>query len=103
MLNGYAHFVREIYTYCDKHVDEKALFPVFVNFWDENGDSEYISKRDLTKLTSKIISKLLEKNVLLEIPKDIKSHNPYGLYKILPHKDLMRYDEFAQKRSKLVL
>jgi len=103
MHKGYVHFIREIYTYCDKNVGEKALFPVFVNFWDENGDVEYVSRKNLAKLTSEIISRLLDKKVLMEIPKDNKSHNPYGLYKILPHENLMRYDEFVQKKSKLVL
>jgi hypothetical protein len=103
MRKGYTHFVREIYTYCDKHINEKALFPVFVNFWDENGEAEHTSKKDLAILTSKIISRLLEKKVLIEIPKYERFHVPYGLYKILPHEDLMRSDELFEKRSKLSL
>jgi hypothetical protein len=103
MRKGYVHFVRGIYTYCDKHVGEKALFPVFTNFWDENGEAEHVSRRDLAILTSKIICKLLERKVFVEIPKDTKFHTPYGLYKILPHENLMRYDELFEKKSQLAL
>lgn len=99
----YIHFVREIYSYCDKNIGEKALFPVFTNLWNENGEYNPITKKDLAVLTSKIILRLLKRKVLKEIPKDEKSQNPYGLYKISFHKNLMRYDEFAQKESKLVL
>jgi len=102
MRKGYVHFVRGIYTYCDKHVGEKALFPVFANFWDENGEVEHVSRRDLAILTSKIISRLLDKNILMEIPKDDRSQNSYGLYEILSHETLVRHDDIDEKRMKLL-
>lgn len=102
MRKGYVHFVREIYSYCDSNVGERALFPVFANLWNENEDATYITQKDLAVLTSQIISKLLEKKALMKIPRDENFHTPYGLYKILPHENLRRYDDFAEKKMKLI-
>ena len=52
-------------------------------------------------MTSQIAYRLMNKGILEEIPKYGGFHVPYGLYKILPHENLMRQDDIAQKRTKL--
>ncbi len=76
-------FAKKIYDYCDKHVGEKVLFPVFMNFWRE--DEYTIKKKDLACLTSKIIRELVSEKILKEIPKDFES--VYGMYEILEHEN----------------
>lgn len=99
MRHGYFHFVREIYKYCDENKGQKVLLPVFVNLWDEDCPK---SRTDLTVMTSKIISRLLHKGILIEIPKSERFHVPYGLYKILNYEEnLVREDDIGQKRTRL--
>jgi hypothetical protein len=98
MQEGYYHFVKEIYIYCDENIGQNALLPVFVNLWEEECK---IDKKDLTAITSQIANRLMKNGILEEIPKYGGFHVPYGLYKILPHENLMRQDDIAQKRTKL--
>lgn len=98
MQKEYFHFVKEVYTYCDENIGEKALLPVFVNLWDEEFK---IDKKYLTAITSQTVYRLMKNGILEEIPKYERFHVPYGLYKILPHENLMRQDDTAQKRTKL--
>jgi hypothetical protein len=99
MQKGYYHFVREVYSYCDENRGEKALLPVFVNLWEEEFK---IDKKDLTAMTSRIINRLVKKEVLIEIPKYGGFHVPYGLYEILNYEEnLTRQDDLSQKRTKL--
>jgi hypothetical protein len=102
MRKEYIHFVREIYSYCDRHIGEEALFPVFVNLWHENGEESYIAKKDLAVFTSNIISHLLDKKVLSVIHSNTSPKDAYGFYKILPHEDLMRYNPLIDKKMKLL-
>lgn len=102
MRKSYVHFVREIYTYCDNNVKERVLFPAFMNLWDENGYDNYITKRDLAVLTSTIISRLLKKGILRVVHSSTSPKDAYGLYKILPHENLMKYTDLAEKKMKLL-
>ncbi len=91
-------FVRNIYNYCDENIGEKILFPVFVNLWPENYCS--ISKKDLTEITSKLIKKLMnrEEKILKDISNKKNFENVYGLYEILPHKELVRKNEVSDRK-----
>jgi hypothetical protein len=101
MHSGYFHFVKEVYSYCDNNIGQKILFPAFTNLWDENGEENtHISKKDLAIIASKIVTRLLERKILNVIPKDGKSYNPYGFYKILEHKNLMHYTDLTEKKMK---
>lgn len=109
MHKGYVHFVREIYSYCDRNVGEEVLFPAFVNLWHENGEDTHITKKDLSVLTSNIISHLLNKNkkkkrqkILSAIHSITNPQDAYGFYKILPHEDLMRSNYLIEKKMKLL-
>jgi len=109
MRKDYIHFVREIYSYCDENIGEKVLFPAFMNLWDENGEASYISRKDLAVLTSKIISRLLNKDkkkkrekILRVIHSNYKLHDAYGFYKIRSHKNLMHYTDLTEKKMKLL-
>jgi hypothetical protein len=110
MRKGYAEyskkiekFKEEIYFYCDYNVSSNVLFPAFVNLWPENsGQNVSLSKKDLAIITSKILWELVNKGILIEMPKDDKSHNPYGLYKILPHENMMKYNPFIEKKMELI-
>jgi len=99
MEKGYIHFVKEIYTYCDNHSEEKVLFPAFVNLWDDN---EHINKKDLVVITSNILFGLLNKNIIIETAQKSGAENGYGLYKILPHENLVIHDDISEKRMKLL-
>jgi len=89
---------KRIYSYCDSHIGEKALFPFFVNLWPEIDST--ITKKELADLTTKIIYKLKKKNVLEEIPKNFD--NVYGMYKILKHDLLIPIEDIAKRKSKLL-
>lgn len=80
MDKDYIKFVRGVYSYCDNHIGEEVLFPLFINCWPEE---IIIKKKDLVIYTSKIVSKLISEDVLKEVPKGFD--NVYGLYKILEH------------------
>jgi hypothetical protein len=99
MQKGYVHFVREIYTYCDNNIVEKALFPVFVNLW---GEENHTSGKDLAVMTSGIVSRLLDKKILMKISKENIFETPYGLYKILPHENLIKHDFITDRKMKLL-
>lgn len=96
MKRGYYFFIKNIYSYCDKNIGDEFLFPYITSLWDEQYK---IKKRDLTKLTSKIISRLMHKNpsVLREI-KSSASETVYPFYKVLPHKKLL-WEENPLKRK----
>ena len=85
MDKNYIEFARKIYSYCDNHVGERILFPFFMNCWPEEMT---IEKKDLARYTSKIVNRLILKNILKEIPKDFD--NLYGMYKVLEHEKLIK-------------
>ena len=81
MDQNYIKFVREIYSFCDENIGEKILFPFFMNLWPEIDCT--IEKKDLAFHTSKIVSRLISKRILKEIPKSFD--NAHGMYEILKH------------------
>jgi hypothetical protein len=100
-------FKEAIYFYCDYNIGSNVLFPAFVNLWPENsGQNVSLSKKDLAIITSSILYGLEKREdndgFLFEIPKDEESHNPYALYKILPHENLMKYNPFIEKKMELI-
>jgi len=100
MEKSYIHFVREIYTYCDNNIEDKALFPAFVGLWDDN---EHKSKKDLAVMTSKIISRLLWKKIIIETAQKSGAENGYGLYRILPHENLVEHNDMSERRMRLLM
>jgi len=127
LFSNYKHFEKNIHTYCDNNIGEDVLFPAFVILWDE---SNYISKKDLVVITSKIISDLLERRILIRVfqkegakerPKELSwryntdeygnyfdippkngFENGYGLYRIQPHEDLIEYSDIIKRKMKLL-
>ena len=95
---NYTGFVKEIYSYCDLNQCREVLFPVFMNLMQENDNN--ITRNDLAVLTSKIVHKLIEKNVLRDVPNEFE--NVYGTYRILEHKNLVRHGGFIDKKMKLL-
>ncbi len=79
-------FKEEIYKYCDNNIGKSCLFPGFAFLWPLR--KEKIIPKNLAILTSKIINDLIEKKVLIEVPK--KEGNVYGMYKVLPHEKLTK-------------
>ena len=80
-------FKKEIYEYCDNNVRKRILFPGFTSLWTLSR-KERITPKDLALLTSEIINSLVKEKILIEVPKKFES--VYGMYKILPHKKLMK-------------
>lgn len=121
LFSSYKHFEKNIHTYCDNSIGEDILFPAFVNLWDED---DHMAKKDLVVLASKIIADLLEKKILIrifqrdyiddevfrddefgeyvEIPPKNGFENGYGLYKIQPHEDLIKYSNVIKRKMKLL-
>ncbi|MGY4884519.1 MAG: hypothetical protein ACP5NZ_02985 [Nanobdellota archaeon] len=96
-------FKKEIYFYCDYNINSEVLFPAFVNLWPENvGQNRCLSGKDLAIVTSDILQELVDKGVLIVISKDERSHNPYALYKIQEHKNLMKYNPFIEKKIEII-
>lgn len=90
-------FKEKIFFYCDScEVNSEVLFPVFMELWPES-DKLSISRKDLASLTSNILNELIDKGVLCINGK--KSDNVYAFYKILPHKDLINYEGFINKKK----
>jgi len=100
MEKNYVHFVKQIYTYCDNYQGEKVLFPAFTNLWNE--EDWNINKKDLAVLTSRIISRLLNTGILMSTPKENRFETPYGLYEILPHVNLMKYNDLIERKMNLL-
>jgi hypothetical protein len=80
-------FEKRIYEYCDNNVGQKVLFTGFEYLWPPNHD---VAPKDLAILTSRILNELAEKGILREIRKEGDFDVPYGMYKILPHKKLIK-------------
>jgi hypothetical protein len=95
MDNKYSEFEREIYSYCDANSGKKILFPAFMNLW--NGEN-YICKKDLAVLTSKIISDLEGVRVLVEVRKPKRLESPYGYYRVKPHKELIKSNNHIKRK-----
>ena len=86
------YFENKILNYCDEHIGEKVLFPLFVNFWLE--ENCHLDKKNLVIITSDILKSLVEKNVLEEISveesvRNKEFENGYTLYEILKHRKLV--------------
>lgn len=99
MEKNYTNFKRDIDFYCDTHLGEEVLFTAFVDLWNGNG---YISKKDLVVITSKNILELLKEDVLTEVEQTNGFQSGYGLYKILPHENLIKHDFITDRKMKLL-
>lgn len=96
-------FKEEIYFYCDYNINSEVLFPAFVNLWPENiGQNRSLSGKDLAIIASDILRRLVDKGVLIVIPKGEGFHNPYTLYKVQEHDSLMEYNRFFQKKIEII-
>jgi hypothetical protein len=121
MQKNYSTFEKNIHTYCDNNELENVLFPAFVNLWDEDFP---IEKKDLVIVTSNIINNLLKKGILqrvfqgydidcevfrkdefgeyVEIPYKDCFEDGYGLFKVMPHEDLVKYSDVIKRKMKLL-
>lgn len=97
-----SHFVNEIYKYCDENVGGKALFSVFTNLYNENGEATHIDKKDLVKLTEKTTNNLIKRKILIEIMKPEGLDSPYGFYEIMPHENLAKINGYMKSKMKLL-
>jgi hypothetical protein len=96
-------FKEEIYFYCDYNINSEVLFPAFVNLWPENsGQERSLCGKDLAIITSSILQELVAKEVLTVIPKNADFQNPYALYKIEKHENLMKYNPLIEKKMELI-
>jgi hypothetical protein len=82
-------FAKDIYEYCDSHIGDKVLSLVFSNFYPEEKLTEKRNKSFVARYTSSIVRELVQEGVLKEVKKSSKFNNPYGMYKILKHEDLV--------------
>ncbi len=103
-------FEMRIYQFCDEHVGEKLLFPVFVGLYPINPKEEVSDSRDicgklLNMLTSRILDGLASNGILREVPLPVRVDEEYGFlvprakvpyfsgypyYEILPHEPLVQ-------------
>lgn len=79
-------FRKCICKYCDNNIGEKLLFPAFTNLYSQL--KHEIAPKNLGVLTSEIVNDLIKRKVLIEVPKEFE--NLYGMYRILPHKRLIK-------------
>jgi|WetSurMetagenome_2_1015567.scaffolds.fasta_scaffold1080068_1 hypothetical protein len=127
LFSNYKHFEKNIHTYCDSNIGQEILFPAFVNLWDTD---VHIDKKYLAIMTSKIISNLLERRILIrvfqkegaeerpnelswryktdeygnyfEIPPKNCFEDGYGLYRVQPHEDLVNYSDVIKRKMKML-
>jgi len=91
------NFKEEIFFYCDScEVNSEILFPAFVELWPESNKTKF-SKKELSILTSDILNELIDKGVLCINGK--KSDNLYAFYTVLPHRALVNYRGFIDKKK----
>lgn len=96
-------FKEEIYFYCDYNQELEVLFPAFVNLWPENtGEKRCLSGKDLAIITSDILQELVNRRILVVIAKKEEFQNPYTLYKIDKHENLMKYNSLIERKMELI-
>ena len=79
-------FKKRIYEYCENNPGRDILFPGFTNLWIS---SKQITSKNLTMLTSVIVSDLIKQKIIIQIPNNYE--NFYPMYRILPNEKLIDY------------